>query len=92
MARSNARPASRLADIIGEQVKALRSKTHGFFDALATDQQDALLEVKRRFQTGDYGPSATKVARMLYQQCQVDGISTCRMEGLIKWLRRPMER
>lgn len=92
MGRSNARPASRLADIIGEQVKALRSKTGGFFDALPPDQQDALLEVKRRFQAGEYGPGATAVARMLYEHCQADGISTCRIEGLIKWLRRPMER
>lgn len=87
---AKARPS--LADTIGERVKTLRAKCNGFFDALPPDQRDELLEVKRRFQAGDYGPSATRVARMLYEQCQADGVATCKFEGLIKWLRRPMER
>ena len=81
-----------LADLIGERVKTLRTKSNGFFDALPPDQQDAVLEVKRRFQAGTYGPSATAVARMLWEQCQAQGIGTCKLDGLIKWLRRPMER
>ncbi len=89
---SKATKRTTLADTIGERVKTLRTKAGGFFDALPPAQQDEVLEVKRRFQAGAYGPSATAVARMLYEQCQTDGIHTCRMEGLIKWLRRPMER
>ena len=54
-----------LADRIVGKVAASRSGPKAFFDRMPPDRQAELLEVRERFQRGEYGASATAVAEAL---------------------------
>lgn len=77
-----------LADMIGSSLATvMRRRT--WWDQLSPEAQSELLEVRRQFQFGEYGPKAKSltVAKMLVTYCEERGWKVGDARRMSEWLR-----
>jgi hypothetical protein len=77
-----------LADRLAERVAAIKPGPKSFFDRLAPETQAELLEVRRRWQSGELPASAIALADLLIEEAAASGYDLCGPQGLRVWLAR----
>lgn len=73
-----------LADRVAARVEPHKPGPKHFLERLPPDARDELLEVRRRFQAGEYGTTAAALARVILEEA--DGLQLCGHHGLRIWL------
>jgi hypothetical protein len=77
-----------LADRVLARSREAGKKPKGFMARLDAKQAADLLDIRRRFQAGEYaGQSVTGLARAIVEECQQDGIPVCGIQGMSVWLK-----
>lgn len=77
-----------LVDRVSARVSETRPGPRGFLSRVSPEARDELLEVRRRFQAGELGASASALADLLIEEAKADGIELCGPQGLRVWLAR----
>lgn len=81
--------ARSLVDLIGT---GLAEATHRrtWFDDLTPEAQAELLDVRKRFQAGEFGQrgKALTVAKLLAPSCEERGWKVCDIKRMSEWLRQ----
>lgn len=77
-----------LADRVLARTREASAKPKGFMARLDAKQAADLLDIRRRYQAGEYpGQSVTGLARAIVEECQSEGIPVCGVQGLSVWLK-----
>ena len=82
-------PSVALADAVRERVRGIRPGPKPWLDRLPTDVQEQLLDVRRRFQSGEYGAASAREVGQLVAEAAVErgwAVAGCKEVAL--WLRR----
>jgi len=77
-----------LADRLADRVASLRPGPKSFFDRLAPEAQAEMIEVRRRWQSGELPTSASALADLLIEEAAASGYDLCGPQGLRVWLAR----
>lgn len=82
-------PSVDLADAVRERVRGIRPGPKPWLDRLPPDVQEQLLDVRRRFQAGEYGgASAREVGQLVTEAAAERGWSVAGCKEVALWLRR----
>ena len=78
-----------LADAVRERVRGIRPGPKPWLDRLPADVQEQLLDVRRRFQAGEYGgASAREVGQLVTEAAAERGWAVAGCKEVALWLRR----
>jgi hypothetical protein len=78
-----------LADAVRERVRGIKPGPKPWLDRLPADVQEQLLDVRRRFQAGEYGSaSAREVGQLVTDAAAERGWSVAGWKEVSLWLRR----
>ena len=78
-----------LADAVRERVRGIRPGPKPWLDRLPPDVQEQLLDVRRRFQAGEYGgASAREVGQLVTDAAAERGWAVAGSKEIALWLRR----
>ena len=78
-----------LADAVRERVRGVKPGPKPWLDRLPLDVQEQLLDVRRRFQSGEYGSaSAREVGQLVTDAAAERGWSVAGWKEVSLWLRR----
>lgn len=78
-----------LADAVRERVRGIRPGPKPWLERLPLDVQEQLLDLRRRFQSGEYGnASAREVGQLVADAAAERGWAVAGWKELALWLRR----
>ena len=78
-----------LADAVRERVRGIKPGPRKWIERLPPDVQEQLLDVRRRFQAGEYGAASAREVGQLVTEAAVErgwAVAGCKEVSL--WLRR----
>jgi hypothetical protein len=75
---------SSLTESVGDAVRAC--KPGNWWDALPKETQSELLDIRKRFQNGEYPVKRLTLARILSDKCRERGIHSCKEKRFAEWL------
>ena len=82
-------PSVALADAVRERVRGIRPGPKKWLDRLPPDVQEQLLDVRRRFQAGEYGAASAREVGQLVTEAAVErGWAVAGCKEIALWLRR----
>ena len=82
-------PSVALADAVRERVRGIKPGPRKWIERLPSDVQEQLLDVRRRFQAGEYGAASAREVGQLVTDAAVErewAVAGCKEVAL--WLRR----
>jgi len=87
--KTKSRSPVALADAVRERVRGIKPGPKPWIDRLPPDVQEQLLDVRRRFQAGEYGgASAREVGQLVSDAAAERGWSVAGWKEVSLWLRR----